>query len=449
MAGASVMSDTQYAFRQSEEFVGDRMTSPDTSVIMAMFKDARPVEVAGRGLVHYWGSQTRGHGSSGYVAENGDFPAPGRAVTQQNSVTCRLGVMSVELSDHQVQQLAAGTSEQNGKTMAKILRDEVARQRQRILADLFTRDDSVKARCAAEVSAASAVYSSIPIRFVVGDKVYSYPAPGTNDERLLTGTPVTTATYVNHIETDMTDVAAGYTGGKVTLSAAVTYADDSVLVLAGAALATSVLGIENHFDTVNDASFQWDSDDGGTVDHGQETSANPYYAGLQRSTYPNLNCQTINANGNALSLNYLTRAAQKCIQQGGQEVADKLMVIMNPLQYDRFLVTEQGKTERANTVQINGVDFELPIIATGTAKRLAVVTTPMWKDGVVGVFPNDCLGKAFKAVGWDEDGMHRQTASSGSGYSASRINYWEYFFNSFCDMPFYACLVYGLNTDNV
>ena len=448
MAGTSVVADVQYALAQNEQFVGDRMMHPNTSVIMALFKKATLEDVKGRGLTALFDSQTRGHSGSGYVAENGDMPSPGRAATQQNSITARLGAMAVEFSDAQMQAMRTSSSAKNLQNIGKILQGEVNTQRERILADFFTRDDSVKAKCAAAVSGSTTVYSSIPIRFVAGDKVYSYPDSSSGDARELDTTPVTTATYVMDIDTDVTDVNSDYTGGRITLSTAVTYEDQSVLVLPGAAIATSILGIESHFDNVIDGTFQWDADDGATVNHGTETGAVPYYAGLERSAYANLNCGVINANGNPLSLNYLTRAAQRSIQKGGQRVQRKLMAMMHPLQYDRFLVTQEGKTKDSNDVQINGQSFTLPYIATGTAERLTVVTTPMFKDGVVAIFPSDCLHKAFSAVGWDET-MNRQTAASGSGYSASRINYWTYWLNTYCDLPVYATLIYGLNTDNV
>jgi hypothetical protein len=377
------------------------------------------------------------------------MPGAGRAVTQQNYITGRMGAMTVEFSDAEIQAMKGGSSHKNREKVGKILSDEVKTQRARILADKMTRDDSVKARCAAAVtSPATTVYSSIPIRFVVGDKVQSYPDSDSGDARELDTTSVDTSTYVMNIDTDVTDTSTDYSGGKITLSTTVEYEDQSVLVVTGAALATSILGLEKHFDTALDSSFQWDADDHARVDHGVETSSVPTYAGLTRASYSNLNCGTINASGDALSLNYLTRAAQKSIQQGGQKAQRKLVALMHPLQYDRFLVTQQGKTVDSNNVQINGQDFKLPYIATGTAERLNVITSPMFKDGVVAVFPSNCLHQAFNVVGWDDEGMRRQTAASGSGYSASRINYWTYWLNTYCDMPFYTTLVYDLDTSN-
>lgn len=442
------MQDIQYAFRRNERFVGTRVTAPDTSPAMALFKAAKPNAVEGRALLFYWGAQTRCRGGSGYVAENGNLPAGGKAATSQMNVACRLGVMTVEFSDHEIQLMKRSTSALNRKKVAKTLAEEVAVQRQRILCDFFTRDDSVKGRCAAAVSGATTVYSSIPIRFVVGDLVFSYPDPGSDEERLLTGTAIETESYVMNIETDATDNLAAATGGKIIMSTAVTYEDESVLTLPTGALATSVLGIESHFDTVNDASFQWDADDGDTVNHGQEEGGVPFYGGVDRSSLSMLNSGTINAGGDALSLNYLTRAAQKSIQQGGQKVEGKLVCMMHPLQYDRFLVTQEGKTPRDEKVRINGVDFTLPVITTGTARRLSVITTPMVKDGVVLIFPKNSLGKVFETIGWDEGGMRRQTASSGTGYAAKRIHYWSYWLNTYCDMPFYTTIVYGLDTSN-
>ena len=291
---ATVMSDTSHAFQTNEEFVGMRVTAPDTSPVMAMFKKAKPVAVKGRGLVYYWGAGTRGRGGYGYVAENGNLPGGGKPATAQFSVTARLGVMTVEYSDHELKQMEGGTSMKNRESVAKDIAQEVALQRERILCDFFTRDDSVKARCAAAVTSPAVVaYSSIPIRCNVGDQLYSEPAPGTNDERLLSGTAIETSTYVMGIDTDVTDTAAGYTGGKITLSDTVEWEDDSVLIVKGAALATSILGTESHWDTVNDANFKYDSDDADTVNHGQETNSLPYYGGVDRSLYSMLNCGTI------------------------------------------------------------------------------------------------------------------------------------------------------------
>ncbi len=438
----------QYAYRTNEKYVGKRMTAPDTSPAMALFKAAKPNAVEGRALKFYWGAQTRGRGAGGYVAENGDMPAGGKAATSQLNVTARLGVMTVEMSDHEEQLMKRSSSMKNRAKIAGMLAEEVATQRQRILCDFFTRDDSVKAKCAAAVGGVVTAYSSIPIRCVVGDRLQSYPDSSSGDARDLDTTSIDTESYVMNIETDATDESAAATGGKIILSDAVTYEDESVITVPDAALATSVLGIESHFDTVNDASFKWDADDAGTVDHGQETGSVPYYGGLDRSTLSMLNAGTIPADGDALSLNYLTRAAQKSIQQGGQKVEGKLVALMHPLQYDRFIVTEKGLVPRAEIVKINGTDFMLPVLTTGTARRISVITTPMVKDGVVLIFPKNSLGKVFETIGWDSEGMRRQTASSGTGYAAKRIHYWSYWLNTYCDMPFYTTILYGLDTSN-
>lgn len=446
---ATVMSDLQHAFQTNERYVGMRITAPDTSALMAVFKRAKPEEVKGRGLVYYWGAGTRGRGGYSYVAENGDLPAGGKSATAQFSVTAQLGVMTVEFNDHELRQFKGGTSMQNRESVAKTLAWETNLQRERILCDFASRDDSVKARCAAAMTSPAVVaYSSIPIRCNVGDRLYSYPNPGSGDARLLTGSAVTTESYVLNIETDVTAEAAAYTGGKITMSATAEWADESVLVVKGAALATSILGMESHFDTVNDASFKYDADDAATVDHGQESGAVPFYGGVNRASYSMLNVGTINASGNALSLNYLTRAAQKSIQQGGAKVENKLCAIMHPLQYDRFLVTQEGKVERAQKVLINGTDFMLPVITTGSAKRLSVITTTLVKDGIVIITPTNTLRKVYVPGSWDEGGLVRQNASSGQGHAAKWINYWSYWLNTACDMPFYTTLIYGLDTSN-
>jgi hypothetical protein len=438
------MSNIDYALQQNETYVGERITAGDSHAMMALFKKAKNVKPMGRRLIAYFNSVTRTRGGSGFIAENGDLPGGGVPATQQNYVTAQLGVLTVEYSDHEIQAMEMEPSHANAQKVSKDLMNEVRRERDRIAGLFASRDDGVLARADAAVTTDVKMYSSIPIRAVVGDDVACFPqASSTGDERSFDGTDEFSTIYINAIEYDEVATDTGY-AGSITLSGTESISDRAVIRRVGHATGTNIYGLEAHFDTVNDTNFSgYDGDDDSTYDHVDT------YAGLARSTYSNLNVGTIYANSANLSYNMLTRAAQRCQTQAGRAVGKRLFALMTPLQYDRFCIAQEGKAPRSENLKISGMDFTLPVLTFGGASRMPVITSPLFNDGNVLVVPSGILYKVFRAVGWyNKAGLMRQTAASGSGYAAKATNSWRYFLNTYCDMPFMATLIHGLSVAN-
>jgi hypothetical protein len=438
------VSNIAYALRTNETFVGEVMASRKYDPFMALFRQAKDVRAGGRGLVAYFNAVTRSRGGSGLIAENGDLPGGGAPATQQNSVTAELGALTIEYSEHELQAMREEPAQKNRQSVARDLKNEVVRERDRILGLFASRDDGVLARCAQAVSAATTVYSSIPIRLVEGDQVYSYPQNSSDgDERGLGGTEeIAAVRYVSDISFDTVDAVSG-SYGSFQLSTADTLTDDAVIRRALHSTSVNVYGLEAHIDTVNDSNFSgWDSDDDATNDHVDT------YAGLARSTYANLNVGTIYANSANLSQNFLTRAAQACIARNSGNIMPKMVMLMHPLMYDRYMVMQEGKTERSQVVLAPGASFDLPVLTFGGGVRVPVITSYLFNDASVIVLPRGTLFKVFAPVGWLRRDMIPQTAASGTGYSAKFTNSWRYFLNSYMNLPKNAVLIHGLATAN-
>ena len=449
MANTTVLGDIDFALKLNEKFVGERITAPDTSPLMALYRQAPDQRAEGRSLKAYFNYTTRLRGTARHVAENGDLPSGGRAATDQANITARLGALEVSYSDHELQAFRGKGSKHTRLTVARDLARNVKLQRERILADWMGRNDGVKGRTGSAEGSSTTLYSSIPIRFCPGDVIAGY-ADSSGDARGFAGAEAGNGVvYVQSISWDEKDTSSAYEG-RINLSAASTFANNSILVVAGSvdesgdAAIEPVLGWEAHFDTVNDGNWDgWDADDDVTYDHVDE------YAGLTRSSDYLANVQTVFANSNPLTLTYITRGAQKCISAVGQgNIEGGLCAVMHPLQWDRFLATQEGKVPKDDKVRINGVDFEIPYIAVAGAGRMPVITSYYVKDGTVTIVPKKALYKVWSQVGWDPNGMQRQTGS-GTAYAASWVHYWTYWDNSYCDMPYRACLIHGLDTSNV
>lgn len=458
------IADIQYELKNSEEWVGRRLTKaePKGNPVWALWRMAKGRAVEGRALRAYFNSTTRGRGRAHNVAENGALPTGGQTATQQNYVDALFGALAFEVNDAEVAAWKGRKKAANRETLAKKMVEAVTTHRERMLADFFTRDDSVKARIldgyGTDASSLAWFYSTIPVRLVVGDLLTSYEqTTNAGDERLLTtaaaieavSAVATTPVYVDDIDVDIDQAGAC---AKVTMSRAVDGSGDvgqPVVLVYGAALATSGYGLESLFDTVLPATttFGWDAYDYGTVDHGQETGAANYYAGLIRANYANLNSGLMDAGGGQLTLGLLSRAVQKSLYKAGQGKRNKMVALMNGLEYDRFLQTQEGKSAPGRKIKLAGVDYELPAHAIGAGLPLPVLTTPYIADGVVAVFPKDILRKVFKEVGWDEKGLSRPT-NSGGVRLAKFLTHWTYWQNTYCDLPNQCTLVHNLSTNN-
>lgn len=451
------IADIQYELKNSEEWVGRRLTKaePKGNPVWALWRGAKLRAIEGRGLIAYFNATTRGRGRAHYVAENGVLPTGGQSAGQQNYVTAKFGALAFEVNDAEVAAWKGRSKAANRESLAKKMVEVVTTQRERMLADFFTRDDSVKARGLTgygTLAASSAeIFSTIPCRLVVGDKIAGYEqTAAAGDERKLTTAAAITGSYVNDIDIDV-DTAGAI--AKITIAAAVDSSGDvgqTVYVVAGAALAESVYGIESHFDTVLPAhtTFRWDTYDHADCDHGQTHGAAPSYAGLARGSYANLNSGLIDANGGQLTLGLLSRAVQKALFKAGQGKREKMVMLCNGLMYDRFLQTQEGKASPGRTIKLAGVDYTLPAHAVGAGVNLPVLVTPYFADGVVAVLPKDILRKAFKEVGWDEKGLERQIDATTGAKMAKFITHWTYWLNTYCDMPNQVVLIHNLSKTN-
>jgi len=443
--GQNALTNISNALYKKEKYIGDMLANPGKEPILTVINSAKKETKAGQDLKEYVKVKIRPSGGWMLTTEGGNYPAGQPQLSIEGYQEPRLITHTLEYTTHALAALNNQPAGKVGETVAKdieLFLDTARRRKSR----LFTgRGDMVLARAAA--AGTSATFTSttdVPVRACIGDYLIAYTAATDNEERLYQaadtgasyiGDAATTAmVYVNDVD---------YDANTVTLSRSTAiWSDDAVLVPYGASSSnyTGPQGIEALYDTVNDASFAWDSEDAASIDH-VDTIFN-----LVRSTYSQLNVSTVGTSG-YLTLDKIQRGVGKCVGKGA--TASDLALILHPKQFEKLTQSHFSKVGEWKTLTMAGQEMDIFCVTGLGSAQIPCIVDYGIKESAVLLLDKSKLYSIELPGGWDNDGgsmFQKKNATSGYGHAAAKVAYWNMWINWYSIFPNTSCIIYGLSS---